>query len=100
MNSTTMLLTLTVIIIGYPFYVYYNLKQLKKALEQHWGKIETLVKKYHENKSKEAIEAIHRERRAYNSLVRKNNHVLEKSVGKLIAKKYGFSVKEQFEFTA
>jgi hypothetical protein len=67
-------------------------------MEQHWTKLEELITKYKNDDSPKTLEKINFERRAYNSVIRANNDKLESTVGKLLAKKYGFKIIETFNF--
>ena len=100
MNINTLLISIFILIIAYPFTVYFKLKSLNKKLIHHWGNIENLLKQYKDNSSEETLKDIDRERRAYNSFVRANDHKLDSTVGQFIANKYGFEKKEHFDFRA
>jgi hypothetical protein len=100
MNTTTFLLSLAIIIIFYPFSIYFKLKSLSKKLICHQKRIEDLVKEYKISNKEEVLGNLDRERRAYNAFVRANNHKLDSILGKFIANKYGFEKKEHFEFKA
>ena len=43
------------------------------------------------------LQKLHTEGRAYNALVRTNDHKLDSMMGKFIAKKYGFEQREHFK---
>jgi hypothetical protein len=98
MSLTTLSISILVLIIIYPFVVHYQLKSFKTKMEKHWTKLEALIAKYKKNNSQEVLEKISFERRAYNSVIRANNHKLESMVGKFLSKKYGFETRENFEF--
>ena len=98
MNTDTFLISVVILIIAYPFTVYFKLKSLNTKLKYHWEKIENLVNDYRATTSKEVLANLDRERRAYNALVRANEHKLDSTLGKLIANKYGFERKEYFNF--
>lgn len=100
MNINTFLISMVILIIAYPFTVYFKLKSLNTKLEHHWEKIENLVQEYKTTTSKEVLVNLAHERRAYNALVRANDHKLDSTVGRFIANKYGFEKKEHFEFNA
>ena len=100
MNTNTLLISILILIIAYPFIVYFKLKNLNKNLIYHWGNIENLLEQYKAHSSKETLKNLDRERRAYNALVRANDHKLDSSLGQFIANKYGFEKKEHFDFKA
>ena len=100
MDTNTFLISILILIIAYPFTVYFKLKSLSTKLEHHWEKIKNLVQEYKTTTSKEVIANLDRERRTYNALVRANDHKLNSTIGKLIANKYGFERKEHFSFKA
>ena len=93
MNTTTLLIVIIILIALYPFIVYYQLKTLKQKLDTQWSQIEKLLKAEPQN-----AERIHIERRAFNKLVRENNHKLASSLAQFIARKYDFTEREFFEF--
>ena len=94
MNTTTILTAIAVLIVLYPFIVYYQLKTLEKKINKEWSEIEVLLK---EEKEKN-IDKIHQKRRIYNTLVRENNHRLSSFMAQLMTKKYNFKNREFFEF--
>jgi len=94
MNTTTILTAIAVLILLYPFIVYYQLNTLEKKIDKEWSEIEELLKEEKEKNSDE----IHRRRRVYNTLVRENNHRLSSFIARLMSKKYGFKSREFFEF--
>ena len=98
MNTNTLLISIFILIIAYPFTIYFKLKSLNKNLTQHWENIENLLEQYKANSSKETLKDLDRERRAYNAFVRANDHKLSSTIGRFIAKKYGFDKKEHFDF--
>jgi len=98
MNTDTFLISVVILIIAYPFTVYFKLKSLNTKLKYHWEKIENLVNDYRVTTSKEVLVNLDRERRTYNAFVRANDHKLDSTLGKLIANKYGFERKEHFSF--
>ena len=100
MDINTFLISIVILIIAYPFTVYFKLKSLSTKLEHHGEKIEKLVQEYKTTTSKEVLANLDRERRAYNALVRANDHKLDSTLGKLIANHYAFERKEYFNFKA
>ena len=98
MNSTAMLTTVAILIFLYPFLLHFQLKAFKKKLYQLREELEELLKTYNHTVNKEVEEEIHIKRRAYNALVRANNHKLESKISKLLAKKYNFQNQKPFEF--
>lgn len=100
MNTSTLLISIVFLIIAYPFTVYFKLKSLSKSLTYHWENIESLLEQHKTASSEEVLQNLNRERRAYNALVRANDHKLDSTVGLFIANKYGFEKKEHFNFKA
>ncbi len=98
MNIDIFLMSIFILIIAYPFSIYFKLKSLNKKLTYHWEKIESLVKQYKTNPLEETKQSLNHERRAYNSFVRANDHKLDSIIGKFMANKYGFEKKEHFDF--
>lgn len=98
MNTSTLLISISILIIAYPFSVYFKLKNLDKSLSYHWENIEALLEQYKANSTEETLKKLDHERRVYNSLVRANDHKLNSSIGQFIAKRYGFEKKEHFNF--
>ena len=98
MNITTISISILLLIIIYPFIVYYQLKSFQTEMIQHLAKLEQLITKYKDNDTKENLQKIDFERRAYNRVIRANNNKLESTVGKILAKKHGFKSRENFEF--
>ena len=100
MDTNTFLISVVILIIAYPFIVYFKLKSLNTKLKYHWEKIENLVNDYRATTSKEVLANLDRERRTYNALVRANDHKLNSTLGKLIANHYAFERKEYLNFKA
>ena len=98
MSTNTLLISIFILIILYPFSVYFKLKNLNKNLIYHWGNIENLLEQYKNNASEKTLKNLDNERRAYNALVRANDHKLDSTIGKFISQKYGFEKKEHFDF--
>jgi hypothetical protein len=98
MNTTTMLIILAILIIGYPFFLHYKLNSFKKQLTRSWAEIEKLLIAYENEPLDELAQKIHKKRRAYNTLVRGNNHKLQSKLAKFLAKKYDFETTKFFEF--
>ena len=98
MNSTVMLVTIAILIIGYPFFLYYKLSSFKRQLSASSEELEALLKQHKNEASEELAESIHRKRREYNRVVRVNNHKLNSKLGNFLAKKYDFSTQDFFEF--
>jgi len=98
MNSTTMLITIAILIVLYPFVLYFQLNSFKQKLNLLGQEIEVLLKRYGIKASEKLEEEIHIKRRAYNALVRANNHKLKSKLSQLLAKKYNFESKKIFEF--
>ncbi len=93
-----MLITLAILIMAYPFFLHYQLSSFKKQLHNTWEEIEKLLKNYENESTEEVAQKIHTKRRAYNTLVRGNNHKLESKLAKFLAKKYDFKTADFFEF--
>ena len=98
MNSITMIITIAILIVLYPFVLYFQLNSFKQKLNLLGQEIETLLKRYELEASEKLEERIHIKRRAYNALVRANNHKLESKLSQLLAKKYNFESKQPFKF--
>lgn len=98
MNSTLMMISIAILVILYPFFLYYTLNSLQNKLSDNIKELEKLLKKYKNEDSTELSEEIHKKRRAYNTIVRVNNHKLDSMLGKLLAKKYDFKRKGFFKF--
>jgi len=98
MNSTSIITSIIIFLILYPFILHFQLNTFKKKLDSSWKKIETLLEKYNNQSSTELSEEIHIKKRAYNALVRANNHKLKSKIAGLLAKKYHFTTRELFEF--
>lgn len=98
MNSTVMIVTIAILIIFYPFFLYFKLNSFKKQLFTLKQELEGFLKEHNTKASEELAEDIHKKRRVYNRIVRVNNHKLDSRLGKFLAKKYDFNTEEFFEF--
>lgn len=98
MTTNTLLISLIILIVAYPFSVYFKLKSFNKSLTKHWINIEKLISQYESNPSEEFLQNLNRERRVYNSFVRANDNKLDSSLARFIAKKYGFKRKDHFKY--
>ncbi|CAA6800574.1 MAG: Unknown protein [uncultured Sulfurovum sp.] len=98
MSSTAMLMSIVILIILYPFFLYFKLNSFKHKLSVLLKELDTNVEKHKHNASEELAEKIHHKRRAYNTVVRAYNHTLDSKLGKFLAKKYNFSTQKSFEF--
>ena len=98
MNTSTMLTAIVILILLYPFALYFQLKGFETKLDTQWEKIKKLLEKEKTSTSEELVESIHIERRAYNATVRANNNKLSSTLAQFMAKKYGFKKRELFEF--
>jgi len=98
MNSSTMLISLTILILLYPFLLRFQLNSFKEKLELLWKEITQLLEKNTKASSDELKEQIHIKRREYNALVRANNHKLDSKLARFLARKYNFTNRDLFEF--
>jgi len=92
------IITIAILIIGYPFFLYFKLNSFKQKLSGLGKELDTLVKEHNNEASEELAEKIHGKRRAYNRIVRVNNHKLNSRLGKFMATKYDFKTADFFEF--
>jgi hypothetical protein len=93
-----MIVTIAILIIGYPFFLYFKLNSFKTKLYASCQELEALLKEHNNEASEELAESIHRKRRAYNAVVRANNHKVDSKLGRFLAKRYDFSTQDFFEF--
>ena len=98
MNSTIMIISIAILIILYPFFLYFKLSSFKKKLNDSQEELNELLEQHHNDSSDKLAEDIHTKRRAYNQVVRVNNHTLDSRLGRLLAKKYHFEEKDSFTF--
>jgi hypothetical protein len=93
-----MIVTIAILVISYPFFLYFKLTSFKQKLSALGEELASLVQKHNHEASEELAENIHRKRRDYNRIVRVNNHKLSSRLGKFMAKQYDFSTQDFFEF--
>jgi hypothetical protein len=93
-----MIIVIIILILIYPFLLHFQLNTFKKKLTVAWQEIASLLENYKNTPSDEVAEKIHQKRRAYNALVRANNHKLNSNIAQFLAKKYNFVEKELFKF--
>lgn len=97
-QTTVMIIIIILLMIIYPFLLHFKLNSFKHQLDASWKELNKLLEKHKHEVSEELAEEIHKKRRTYNALVRVNNHKLESTLGKFLAKKYDFRSREIFKF--